>query len=193
MLTFHVTCTCFKETALLFNVHLRCFVDFIPHPTDKYILKFNIKKNRLICWMCSKLKINTAWHRSGVFIIGFYHRHHINVVFLLLTLNRYLSVGCKRQMMMFWKYKKLCICFLIKFGRPISFSDLSLHRIEVNYEQMTILWTYYEHIINICFILKFPLGISSVFSSFPPVIWSATSSLFPRDSIFFAVSNRKSI
>ena len=40
----HVTCTCFKETALLFNVHLTCFVDFIPCPTDKYMFKVNSKK-----------------------------------------------------------------------------------------------------------------------------------------------------
>ena len=69
----HVTCTCFKETALLFNVHLNCFVDFILCPTDKYMLKVNNKKIRLICWMCSKLKINTAWQSSGVFTVDFDH------------------------------------------------------------------------------------------------------------------------
>ena len=30
----HATCTCFKETALLFNVHLSYFVNFILCPTD---------------------------------------------------------------------------------------------------------------------------------------------------------------
>ena len=177
----------------MFNAHLRCFVDFIPCPTDKYIFKVNNKnkKIRLICWMCSKLKINTAWHSSGVFIIGFDHSQHIKAVFLLLTLNKYLSFGCERQVIMFWKYKKLYIYFVIKVARPVSFSDLSLHRIEINYEQMTILWTYYEHIINICFSSKFALGIPSVFLSFPPVVWSAIASLFSRDLIFFAVSNRK--
>ena len=39
----HVTCTCFKETAILFNVHFSCFVDFILCPTDKYIFKINNK------------------------------------------------------------------------------------------------------------------------------------------------------
>ena len=66
----------FKETTLLFNVHLSFFVDIILCPTDKYMFKVN-KKIRLICWMCSKLKINTAWHRSGVcyffFLIYFDH------------------------------------------------------------------------------------------------------------------------
>ena len=51
------------------------------------------------------LKINTAWHRSGVFIVDFDHGQHINVVFLLLTLNKYLSVGCERQVIIFWKHK----------------------------------------------------------------------------------------
>ena len=143
--------------------------------------------------MCSKLKINTAWRRSGVFIVDFDHSQHINVVFLLLTWNKCLSVGCKRQVIMFWKYRKLHICFAIKVARPISFSDLSLHRIEINYGQMTLLRTYYEHTLNICFSSKLALGIPSVFSSFPSVIWSALSSLFPRDLIFFAVSNRKPI
>ena len=59
----HVTCTCFKETELSFNVHLSCFVDFILCRTAKYMFQVNNKKIRLICWMCSKLKINTAWHR----------------------------------------------------------------------------------------------------------------------------------
>ena len=98
----HVTCTSFKETVLFFNVHLSCFVDFILWPADKYMFKVNNKKIRLIC-MCSKIKINTAWHRSSTFIVGFDHSQHINIVFLLLTLNKYLSVGCERQVIMFWK------------------------------------------------------------------------------------------
>ena len=39
--------TCFKETALLFNVHLS-FVDFILCTTDKYMFKVNNKKVRLL-------------------------------------------------------------------------------------------------------------------------------------------------
>ena len=65
------TCTCFKETSPLFNVHLNYFVNFILCPTDKYMLKVNNEKIRLICWMYSKLKLNTTWHRSGVFIVNF--------------------------------------------------------------------------------------------------------------------------
>ena len=41
----HVTGTCFKETALFFNVRLSCFVDFILCLTDKYMFKVNNKKN----------------------------------------------------------------------------------------------------------------------------------------------------
>ena len=50
------------ETALFFTMHLGCFADFILCPTNKYMFKIDNKKIRLICWMCSKLKINTAWH-----------------------------------------------------------------------------------------------------------------------------------
>ena len=130
----HVTCTCFKETALSFNVHLSCFVYFILCWTAKYMFQVNNKKIRLICWMCSKLKINTAWHRSSVFTVDFDHSQHISTVFLLLTWNKYFSVGCERQVIMFWKHKKRHICFVIKLARPISFSDFSLHRIEISYE-----------------------------------------------------------
>ena len=45
-----------------------CFVDFIRCPTDKYM--FKVKNNRFIC-MCSKLKINVAWHRSVFYIVDF--------------------------------------------------------------------------------------------------------------------------
>ena len=86
-----VSWTCFKETTPLFNVHLSCFVDFILCPTDKYMFKVKDKKIWLICWMCSKLKANTAWHRLGVFIVDLDDRQHINIVFLLLTLKKHLS------------------------------------------------------------------------------------------------------
>ena len=137
-------------------------MDFIFCPTDKYMSKVNNKKIRSSCWVCSKLKINTAWHSSGVFIVDFDHSRHINLAFLLLTSKKYLSVGCERQVIMLWKHKKRYICFLINVARPISFSDLLLHQTEINYEQMAILWTHYEHSMNICFSSKFALRISNV-------------------------------
>ena len=166
--------TCFKE-----HVHLSYFVDFMLCPTNKYIFKFNNTKIRFICWMCSKL--NTASHSSSVFIVYFDSSQHINIVRLLLALNMYLSVGWEREVIMFWKHKKHYICFVIKVARPISFSDLSLHRIEINCEQMTMLWTYYEHNINICFSSKFAPGIPSVLSLFRFVFSPALWSLFPWD------------
>ena len=82
--------TCFEETTQLFSVY---FVDFILFPTDKYL--FKVKKIRIICWTCLKLRINTVWHSSGVFIIDFNHSQHIRIVFLLLTFNIYLKLGLK--------------------------------------------------------------------------------------------------
>ena len=35
--------------------------------------------------MCSKLKVNTAWYRSGVFIADFDHNVHINIVLVTAT------------------------------------------------------------------------------------------------------------
>ena len=118
---------------------LSCFVDFIQYPTGKYMFKVNNEKIRLICSMCSKLTINTAWNCSGAFIVDVDHSQHIKMVFLLSTLTKYLSAGCERQVIMFWNHKKRYICFVTKVARPISFSDLSLHRIEINYEHMTMI------------------------------------------------------
>ena len=143
----HVTWICFKGTTFLLNVHLSCFANFIPCPTDKYMFKVNNKQIRLICCICSKIKINTAWYSSGTFIVDVDRIQHINIVFLLLALNNCLVVGCERQVIMFWKHKKLYICFIMK--RPISFSDLSLHWIEINYKHVTTLWTYSEHMFQL--------------------------------------------
>ena len=174
--------TCFKETDLLLNVHFSFFVDFILCPTDKYMSKVNNKKIRLICWMCSKLKMNTAWHRFGVFVADFDHSQHVNIVFLHLTLNKCLSSGCKRQVVMFCKHKNRYICFALKVASHLSFNNLI---IAPNWKK---LWTDDQ-----CFTCKSALGIPSVLSLFCSVIWSAISSLFARDLIFFALSNLKPI
>ena len=184
-----------------FSVHaLGCFLDNILYATDKHMFKVNnkkfrlwaIKKIRLICWICAKLKINTAWHSSCVFNVDCDHSQHANIVFVCLTLNKCLPVGCEKQVTMFWKHKTQSICFVIKVARPISFSDLSLHRIEINYEQMTILWTYYEHSMNIFFSSKFVLGMPSILSSFRFFrFFICFITLFSRDLIFFCCMKPK--
>ena len=118
---------------------LSCFVDFIQYPTGKYMFKVNNEKIRLICWMCSKLTINTAWNCSSACIVDFGHSQHIKIVFLFSTLSKYLSAGYERQVIMFWKHKKRYICFVTKVARPISFSDISwiFQWIPMNYEHMT--------------------------------------------------------
>ena len=125
--------TYFKETAIM----LVFFVDFIQRPTEKYMSKVNNGKIRLICLMCSKLKTNTAWHYSGVFVADFDDSQHVNIVFLLLTLNKCLLAGCKRQVIMFWEHEKRYICFVLKVVSPFSFNNLSLHQTGKSYEQMT--------------------------------------------------------
>ena len=126
------------------------------------------------------------WHSSGVFTVDVDHSQHINKVFLLLTLNKYLPVGCERQVNVL-RTKKAIYLFRNKKTHFIQ-----RFIIAPNWNNMNV-WPYYEHIINICFSSKFALGTPSVLLSFPPVIWSALSSLFPRDSTFFAISNQKPI
>ena len=127
----HVTCTCFKETELSFNVHLSCFVDFILCRTAKYMFQVNNKKIRLICWMCSKLKINTAWNR---FYCWLWPQSAYQYGVSTFNLKQVFLSRVWKTSIMFWKHKKRYICFVIKVARPISFSDFSLHRIEISYE-----------------------------------------------------------
>ena len=148
----------------MFNAQLSYFADFILCPTDKNMFNVINKKIWFIFWMCTKLKIKTAWHSFGVFIVDFDRSQHINIVGVLLTLNKYLSVGSERHVIMFWKHKKLYICFVIK--RAISFSNLSVQGIEINYEHMIILWTYNEHMFQLLFCSRNPKRIIIVSSRY---------------------------
>ena len=115
--------------------------------------KLTIKKIRLICWMCSMLKINTAWHRSGVFIVDFDHSQHINIVLLLLTSNKFLWTShnvLKIQKAIYLYCNARCKAYFIQ--RFI---------IAPNWNK---LWTYDQ-----CFSSKFALGIPSALS-FRPVV-----------------------
>ena len=178
LLIWHVA-TCFRETASLFNMHLSCFVDFILCPTNKYMFKV-YKKARLICWMCSKLKIYTPWHSSTVFIVDFDHSQHINYRFSTFNFEQVFVSRVRKKVIVFWKHKKRYV-FRKKSCKAYF---IQWFIIEPNWNK---LWTNdhaYKHNMNICFSSKFALGIPSVLS-FRPVFWSALSLLFPRDLIFF--------
>ena len=68
---FYINTSIYGDFEINIRVHLSCFVDFILCPTGKYMFKVNNEKIRLICWMCFKVKVNTAWHHSGVLIVDF--------------------------------------------------------------------------------------------------------------------------
>ena len=76
--------------------------------------------------MCSYLKLNTAWHHSGVLLVELDHSQHINIVFLLLTLNKHLSVGCERQVIIFWKSRTFWLLVLTLLPRWCKISSLYL-------------------------------------------------------------------
>ena len=69
------------------------------------MFKVNNRNTRTRCEICSKLTIKTPerryWCRSGVFIVYFEHISHLVLVFLLLTLTRYIPTGT-RSMTSFW-------------------------------------------------------------------------------------------
>ena len=59
-----------------------------------------------------KLELNTTWHRPGVFIADFDPSQYINIVFRLLTWNKYLSEGCERATYLFCN--KSCKAYFIQ-------------------------------------------------------------------------------
>ena len=94
------------ETTLLFMFTANSNTSFHKHcirlyliPAGIYLFKVNNRKTRTRCEICSKLTINTPkrrqWRRSGVFIVNFEHISHLVLVFLLLTLSRYMPAGIK--------------------------------------------------------------------------------------------------
>ena len=97
-----------------------------------------------------KVKVEYSMTKFCCLFVDFNHSQHINTVFLFLTEDKYFSVWSKRQVIMFWKHKKWYIFFVINVPSPVSFSDLEFHRTKINYEQMAIPWTYYEHNMYIC-------------------------------------------
>ena len=83
--------------------------------------------------MCSKLKVNTAWHCLGGFIADLDHSQHINIISCVSTFNfkeAFVSSVRKTSHNVLKKQKA---------RYPISFNNLSLHRIEISYEYLTIL------------------------------------------------------
>ena len=127
-------------------------MDFILCPTDKYMFKGNNKKIRLSRWMYSRLKINTAWHSPGVSIVDSDHSQHINILFLLLTLNTDLSVECERQIIMLWKHRamylfrsKSCKAYFIQWFIIAS----NWNKLWTDGHAMSILWTWYEHMFQL--------------------------------------------
>ena len=118
----HATWTCCKEAALLFNVQLDCFVNFILYPTDKYMFKVNNEKIRLICWMCSKLKLNTTtwfccfycWLWPEAIYQYSVSTFNFKQVFVIRVLKASHNI---------LKDKKWHICLVLKVASPLSFSN----------------------------------------------------------------------
>ena len=60
--------------------------------TPYWQILFQSRKTILMCWLWSKSTIKTKKWSHAIFISKFEHMH-INLIFLLLTLNLHLSVG----------------------------------------------------------------------------------------------------
>ena len=164
----HATCTCFKETALLFNVHLSCLVNFILCPTDKYTFKVN----KLVFGNCSSsIYCQNDQFRKSYLLFDTCALINKDMLF------KYMLLTCKNFMFSNFTWRK-CFCSMKWCGRrwgwaadapcppPLPTRSFLLS---------TVLWT-----MNICFSSKFASRIPSVLSSFLHAIWLALSSLFPK-------------
>ena len=65
-------------------------------PIGSYMFKVNNRNTRTRCEIYSKLTIKTPERRSGAFIMNFEHISHLVLVFLLLTLSRYMPAESKK-------------------------------------------------------------------------------------------------
>ena len=67
------------------------------NPAHIYLFKVNNRNFNIRCGLYSKLTIKTPerrqWRRSGVFAVNFEHISNLFLVFLLLTLNKYMLAG----------------------------------------------------------------------------------------------------
>ena len=68
-------------------------------PANMYLfkVKVNSRSTRKRCEICLKITIKTPGRdqqrRSGIFVFKFEHTSHLFLVFLLLTLNKYMLAG----------------------------------------------------------------------------------------------------
>ena len=93
-------CTLWSTNAVLVNMGTIKGISWMKlqnkFPASIYLLKVNNTSTRTRCKICSKLTIKTPEqirHHSDVFIVNFEHISHFVLLFLLLTLNRYLPAG----------------------------------------------------------------------------------------------------
>ena len=74
-----------------------CRLIFFFHPVNIYMFKVNNRNTRQSCKICSKLTIKTPdrrqCRRSVFFIVIYEHISHLFLLFLLLSLSRYLFTG----------------------------------------------------------------------------------------------------
>ena len=61
---------------------------YFTFPAKKYMLKINIRNTRTMCEICSDLKIKAPDIFLVSFLVNFEHNIHLNLLLLLLTLNR---------------------------------------------------------------------------------------------------------
>ena len=79
---------------LYLKIWAKIFVSYII--AKIYLLKFNNRNTRKRREVCSKLTIKTSeqcWRLSGVFIVSFGNISHLFLLFLVLTLDRYMLAG----------------------------------------------------------------------------------------------------
>ena len=92
--------------------------------------------------MCSSLKINTVCHCSFVFVVDFDHSQHINIVFLLLTQIKYLSVRCERHVLttLFQGLFHSAICTQLKQSTTTLSAYYDMNILQAYVSALNLLW-----------------------------------------------------
>ena len=94
---FHFLCSTFSGIKSLKKIRLFKGHSSLILAQPAYTSKVNNRNTGTRCEICLLLTIKTSegrqWRRCGVFIVNFDHISHLVLVFLLLTLSRWMSAG----------------------------------------------------------------------------------------------------
>ena len=118
------------------------------------MFKVNNRNTRTKCEICSKLIIKTTercqWRRSGVFIVDFEHILHLALVFLLLTLSRWMPAGM---------WRTLCLISIkteeagLLYSSPIKLFKINIASRRLSAAVLLVYVAFFGHVFKYCLVI----------------------------------------